>query len=328
MKASPKVDWQKQKEMENLVNQQQETAKKLEDMARDMEQSLKKQESNNLLSEQIMKKMMELQKLMAEVATPEMKKAMEDLAEALKKMSKQEIEDALKKFQMTQEEMLKRLERSVELLKRMQVEQRMASLLKMAEEMLLEQNRVNVETEQSPLKDQFPRLAQREQQLQKQMDALKSGAQKLQENLKDSPFAESEPHKRFAEAIMENQAANDMHQMENALTQNQKTPALSSGQMASTKLGSLVDELRKIQTSLAENSGEQIAKAIRKAIDDANYVTHKQEDLYSRSQDDGIKTKSLNEMAAEQQLLKSSVSSLTQNIDELAKQSREAGPAQ
>lgn len=321
MKASQKLDWQKQKEMENIVNRQQEAAKKLEDMAREMEQSLQKQENNNLLSEQILKKMMELQKLMAEVATPEMKKAMEELAEALKKMSKEEVEEALKKFQMTQEEMLKRLERTVELLKRMQVEQRMAALLKMAEEMLLEQNRVNVETEQSPLKEQFPRLAQREQQLQKQMDALKDGAQKLQENLKDSPFAESQPHHRFAEAIMENQAADDMRQMEGALSQDQKQAALNSGQTASSKLGSLVDELRKIQTALAENSGDEIAKAIRKSIDDANYVTHKQEDLYNRSQDDGLKTKSLSEMAAEQQLLKSSVSSLTQNIDELAKQS-------
>lgn len=321
LKASQKIDWNKQKELENIAEQQEETIKKLDEMARQMEEAIKKQDNNNLLSEQILKKMMELQKLFKEVATPEMKEALKKLEEALKQMNKDELEQAMKDVQMSQEEMLKRLERTLELFKRMQIEQKMAALLKMAEEMLLEQNRVNVETEEPKSEAQFPRLAQRENKLQEQMESMKSEAGKLRDLVKDSPMAGSEPHEKFSQAIEKNQAADDMKKAEQSLKDNQKNSALQSGQAASEQLADLVSELRQIQMQVASDQGDQVAQQIRKAIDDANYLSQKQEDIFNRSSDEGQKQQMLNDMAAEQQILKEAAANLADKIDDLAKQS-------
>jgi len=83
------------------VQQQQLTADKLEKMAAELEKSIEEMDKNNLLSEQIMEKLKELQKLFNEVATPEMKEALKKLAEALQQMSPDELKKAMEDFQLS-----------------------------------------------------------------------------------------------------------------------------------------------------------------------------------------------------------------------------------
>ncbi len=321
IKAADNVDWQQKKDLENILDQQQLTADKLEEMARQMEESLEQMENNDLLSQQILEKLMELKKLFEEVATPEMKEAMEKMAEALKKMNQEELEKAMQDFQMSQDEMLKRLERSVDLLRRMQVEQKMAAMLKMIEEALLEQNRVNVDTEESLDKDNNSRLSQREQQLQKQMEALKKEADKLKDLLDDSPFKDSPGHKRFADAVKENQADEDMQQMEQELNNMEQEAALSEGQEASDKLSSLLSETQQLMSKLGNDEGKKMAEEIRRAIDDANYLSQKQEDIYGACESNRYSMQSVQQAAAEQEILREAVEGLVQRVNKLSKQS-------
>ncbi|MEE9443934.1 MAG: hypothetical protein V3V99_14820 [candidate division Zixibacteria bacterium] len=321
MKSAKKIDWKKSRELENMVKQQNLTAENIEKMAEHMEESIKQMEQNNLLSEQIMQKMMELQKLFNEIATPEMKEAMRKLAEALKNMSPEEIEQAMKEFQVSQEEMLKRLERSVELLKRMQIEQKMAAMLKMAEEMLLEQNRVNVETQQLKSDDEYPRLSRREDKLQKQMEALKNEADKLKDLIEKSELQNAELQNSFADAVKDNQAGSDMNQMEQELNNKNANQAKPHGEEASRKLSGLVGKLQETMAAFADEEGRKLAQEMLNAINDANYLSQKQEDIYEAIKNGSAQTDYLRKMAAEQMTLRESVNSLIQRVNELSKKS-------
>jgi len=321
IRAANKLDWQQKKDLENMVDKQQMTADQLEKMAKEMDESIKKLEQNDLVSQQLLEKMMELQKLFNEVATPEMKEAMKKMNEALKNMSQEELEQAMKDFQLSQEEMLKRLERTIDLLKRMQIQQKMTAMLKMAQEMLLEQNRVNVDTDENLTKENSPLLAHRENQLQKQMNALKKEAEKLEELLKDSPYEESEGHKRFAEAVKENQAGQDMRQMEQSLNQTQQEQALNQGQEASKKLFSMVGEMGDLLASLSDQEGQQLANDIRRAIDDANYLSQQQENLHDESKAKSFDREAMGKLASEQQILRDAVEALKQRVDDISRQS-------
>lgn len=321
MKSSKKIDWQKSKELENMVKAQNLNAENIEKMAEQMEESIKQMEQNNLLSEQIAQKMMELQKLFNEIATPEMKEAMRKLAEALKNMSQDEIEQAMKDFQVSQEEMLKRLERSLELLKKMQVEQKMAAMLKLAEEMLLEQNRVNVETQQLNSNDEYPQLSRREAKLQKQMEALKKEADKLKDLVDKSEEPNSELQNNFAEAVKSNQAGSDMNQMEQELNNQNADQATPHGEEASLKLSELVKKMQDTMAAFADEEGKKLAREMLNAINDANYLSQKQEDIYDALKSGSNQTDYLRKMAAEQMTLRESANSLIQRVNELSKKS-------
>ncbi|MFH1699759.1 MAG: hypothetical protein ABIE07_04150 [Candidatus Zixiibacteriota bacterium] len=321
MKSAKKIDWQKSKELENMVKQQNLTAENIEKMAEQMEESIKQMEQNNLLSEQIMQKMMELQKLFNEIATPEMKEAMRKLAEALKNMNPEEIEKAMKDFQVSQEEMLKRLERSVELLKKMQAEQKMAAMLKMAEEMLLEQNRINIETQQLKSDDEYPRLSRRENKLQDQMDALKNEADKLKDLIEKSELQNTDLQNDFADAVMNNQADLDMNRMEQELNYKNANKATPHGEESSLKLSGLVKKMQDIMAAFSDEEGRKMAQEMLNAINDANYLSQKQEDIYESLKNGSTQTDYLRNMAAEQMTLRESLNSLAQRVNELSKKS-------
>ncbi len=320
MRTSKKLDWQQTKELENMVDQQVQTAENLEKLAREMDESIKQLEQNDLISEQVMQKLMELKKLFEEVATPEMKEAMKKLAEDLQNMSPDEMEQAMKDFQMSQEEMLKRLERSVELLKNLQIEQKMAAMIKMINEMLLEQNRVNVETEQSKSNEDNPRFAQREQNLQKQMEALKNEAGKLDNLLEESKMKDSKQHLEFSEAVKSTDAETDMQKMEQQLNQNKQEQAIPHGEKASEKLSNLSEQMQDMMDQVSGQQGKSLADNMRNAIDDANYLSREQEGIHDRSKETRNQVDKLRQTAAEQQILKEAVSGLTERINEMAMQ--------
>jgi hypothetical protein len=321
LKQTDKLDWQKQEELENIVEQQDRLAEQLEKMSQEMKKSLESAERNNILSEQIITKLMELQKLFNEVATPEMKEAIKKMQEALSQMSQEEIEKAMKQFQISQEEMLARLERSVELLRKMQIEQKMSAMLKMAEEMLLEQNRVNVETEEARNDNAYRRLTQREKQLQKQMTALKNEADKLSELLRDSPLAQSQGHQDFTESVQQNQAEIDMAAMEAALDEQKQDAALDHGQQSSKKLAEMVNKMRDLINMLSDQEGKELAQQMRRALDDANYLSHEQEKLHGQCRRPLLMPSAIGELAAQQQILREAIGGLIQRLNEISRRS-------
>jgi len=321
IQSQENLDWQKKKELENILEKQQQASDRLDKMADEMKESLQKMEKNNLLSEQILQKLQELQKLFNEVATKEMKEAMKRMQEALKEMNQEELEEAIKEFQLSQEEMLKRLERSVDLLKRLQVQQKMAAMLKMAEEMLLEQNRINVESEEASNDADNQRLAQRENQVSKQMTALKKESDKLDTMVGESPFKDSELHKKFSNAVRENDATGSISQTENSLKEGQLSQASSSGQEASEQMQKMASQMRQIMENLADQEGEQMAAEIRKALDDTNYLSQKQEDILNKTGASDRNTDAVAKLAVEQQILREATAGLQQRIVTLSKKS-------
>lgn len=321
MRSAENQDWQKKKEMENLLNRQQVTADQLDEMARKMEESIEKMANNDLLNEQILQKMMELQKLFSEIATDEMKEAMKKLAEALKEMSPDELEKAMDEFQMNQQEMLKKLERSVELLKRMQIEQKMAAMLKIAEEMLLEQNRVNVETEEKNAAQRKDRLTEREKRVDKQNKTLGNEAKKLMELLPDSPFAESADHEEFAQTTEEFNPAEEIQNTMSQLQQGAMQKAGEKGRQSSEKLSNMVEKMQGLMAQMSQQEGAQIAKDMRQAINDANLISQEQEAIHGKSDAKNYRRQSLSELASQQKLLREAVGGLQQKVDKLSRQS-------
>ncbi|UCB52778.1 MAG: hypothetical protein JSV10_01425 [Candidatus Zixiibacteriota bacterium] len=158
------MDWQKKQEMEDALDRQRKVSEDLKDLAQRMDENIKKMADNKLAAQEMAEKMMEIKKLMEEVATPEMKEAMRQLAEALKNMDPDQMKEALKKMQLSAEEMMKRLDRTIALLKKLQAEQKLSHLIKMAERMKEEQDQLNQQID-AAAKEDLPQLGPDEKKL-------------------------------------------------------------------------------------------------------------------------------------------------------------------
>ncbi|MFZ5980288.1 MAG: DUF4175 family protein [Candidatus Zixiibacteriota bacterium] len=311
-------DWQQQKELESISGRNQEILQKVQEMSEQMNQSLEKMKENALLSRQIMEKLEEIRKLFQEVATPEMMEAQEKLMEALKNMDRQELQDAMKQFQLSQEEMLQRLERTLSLLKKMQLEQKMEAMILKAEELAKRQEGMNQKTGISD-KEQLPLLSQPEKDIKSGLEALKQEVSELWEVMKEAGMDQKPETEKFAEAVEQTDADKNMENMAQSLDRQEKQESIQQGEQALSKLLVMIDEMQKQQMAMSGNDTEAVKRAMRRAIDDANYLSNKQEELLKEAASMNPGSVVVRDLASAQQDIMSSCAGLKNTIAELGK---------
>ncbi|MCC7431317.1 hypothetical protein IT568_10770, partial [bacterium] len=181
-KKDQNLDWQEKKKLEETLKNQQEMNEKMDDLKEQMKEMVEELEKNNLISEEILKKYQELQEVLKEIATPEMKKAMEELQKALEQADQKQIEKAMQNFEMSQKEYLENLERSLELFKNIQLEQKMDELVKRTEELAQKQNELNEQTAKSDStsKQAGEELAKQQEELKKEEKSAEELAKEVE----------------------------------------------------------------------------------------------------------------------------------------------------
>ncbi len=313
-------EWQDQKEMQALAEKNEELVQDVEKLADQMDKSVDKLAQNAQMSREIIEKMQQIQKLFEEVATPEMKEAQKKLMEALKNMDPDQMEKAMKDFQMSQDELLKRLERTLALLKRMQLQQKMEAMVRKAEQLLEKQNQMNDKTDSSHA-EQLPPMSPDEQALQKELNDLKKEVPDMRDLMKQAEMEKSEEARKFAEALEKTDADQDMQQMSQSMQQQQKKQASEKGKSAANKLAQMLSNMQQMLMAMNSSQDDEAKKMMRLAIDDSNYLSQSQEDLLKEAASMSPRSAAANDFAQTQQDLAQSCQGLKQRIAELAKES-------
>ena len=319
-KSPDKANWQNQKELESITKKNAEMVKEIEKAAEQMNKAVDDLNDKSLMSREVLEKMAQIQKLYQEIATPEMKKAQQEMMEALKKMDKQKLEKALKDFKMSQEELLKRLERTMALLKKMQLEQKMEAMIRKTEELTRKQEEMNKKTKESE-KSQLPKLSKQEKDIQKELKNLKEELKDLQKISEDAKMQNSPELKKFSEALKKTDADKDMQKMQESMDSKKKNNAFDQGKKAHSKLMKMLDEMQKQMMAMKGGDKEKIKKEFSAAIDDTNYLSKKQEELFIEAAGMQTQTLMMRDVAEKQQELLFSCSGLKNRISELAKES-------
>lgn len=314
------ADWQQQKELESIAGKNEDMLQKIEDISESMEQSLDEMRENALMSREVMEKMEQIQKLFEEIASPEMKEAQKKLLEALQKMDREQIEQAMKDFEMNQEEMLDRLERTLALLKKMQLEQKMEAMIRKAEELVDRQEDMNQKTDSSD-QNSLPDLKSDEDKIREELADLKEDVADLEKLMKEANLENSPEAKKFAEAVEKTDADKNMEQMSKSLQQQERQEASQQGKKAKSKLAEMLNEMQQQQMAMSGADDQEMERAMRRAIDDANYLSRSQEDLLREAAVLSPRSTMIREIAGDQQEIARSSEGLRDVIADLGKKS-------
>ncbi len=311
-------DWQQKKELEQILQQNQEMTEKVEELAESMQESVEELRENALMSREILEKMEEIRELFEEVATQEMREAQERMLEALQEMNRNELQDAMEQFELSQEEMLDRLERTAELLKRMQVEQKMEAMVRRAEQLLEEQTRLDDEIQQRDAED-LPELEGAQDGIRERLEDLKKEASELEELLKEAELEENEFAKKFSEALEQNDADQDMQESSEAMNQQEKSDAEESSDEAKRKLADMLSEMQEQQMAMTGQQSQEIQNAMRRVIEDANTLSLTQESLREEATDIQANSMIQREIAQQQQDVAQATEGLRRSIAAIGK---------
>lgn len=314
------TDWQHQKELKEIAEQNEELLNQIEQAAKKMDQAIDNAAENSMMSRQILEKMSQVRKLFEEIATPEMRQAQQQLMEALKKMNRDQLEKSMDDYQLSMEEMLQRLERTLALLKKLQVEQKMEAMLRQLEQLVKQQESVNKQTDSIP-KSGLPHLSPEENEIRSSLQKLKEQTSELDELAAEADLSESPDLKKFAEELKNSDADQNMQQMSQALQSQERSEASDQGKKALSKMLQMMDQMQQSLASMQGNDAAETERAMRMAIDDAQNLSQTQENLHQDTRDLSSNSMVMHDQATSQQDLQRSCSGLKNRINELGKQS-------
>ncbi len=315
LRKKQESDWDDERQVEKLKNQQDAQQQQMNEISEQMKDMVQEMSENNTVSPQTQQTFEELQKVMEEINSPEMMEALEKLQEAMQNMDLQKMQQAIENFEFNEEQYRKRMERTLEMLKRFRAEQSLEEAAKRAEELAEKEEKISeatqdlMEQEEKPSdagqepKDSEGTENQKGEQSESSQDSPQSQTKSPEELAKEQLQAKEEMEKleQLMEEIqeqlgnMENAPSDQMEQMSEQMEQQdlpsqmqQNAEQMQQGEMKEAQKGqqNMQQQLQQMSSELSQ-MGEQMSMeqmniniaALRRVLDDVLTLSKDQEAL-------------------------------------------------
>ncbi|MEW6510433.1 MAG: DUF4175 family protein [Bacteroidota bacterium] len=285
--SKEKLDWQQRAKAEELMKKYEEIHAKMEDVQRTVEQMTADLQNKKVLSKETLEKYEELQHMMQQLSSPEFLEAMKKLQQAMQQLSPEALRQALQQFTFSEESFRQSIERTLNLLKRIQIEQKVDEALKRAQELAQRQKELQEKTEKSSTNNpaQMKDLAREQKDLTDREKGLEQTLKDIKTRMEE--FPSEMPLKEMEEAereLRESGLGQKMGEIADQLQQMQKQQAAAGQQEALGQMRKTTQQLQGMQQSMRERQQQQIVNEMRKAIQDLLELSGREEALKNDTQ--------------------------------------------
>lgn len=307
------VDWQDKKEIEKLIDRQNNLEKQIEDAKQNFEENLKNQQEFNSVNEDIQEKQDQLKELFDEVLSDEMKELMQQIEELMEKLEKEGALDMMEKMQFSDEEMSQELDRMLEMFKQLEVEQQLQETVEELQKLAEEQDQLSKDTEenkqsqeelekkQEEINDKFEEIDQKMEELEKKNEEL--------ENPKNIGDHEEE----------QKDIKNDLNNSQQQLQQQQNKKASKSQKNASNKMKDMANAIAMNMQAGEMEQMEEDMQALRQLLENLVGLSFDQEDLIKKFGDVDVNTPKYVQLVQEQFKLKDDFKLVEDSLQALSK---------
>ena len=326
MKKDPDLDWEQKQKLNEAAGASEKTQQQMEDLQKRLDEMLSTMERNDLLSAETMKKYEELQKLMQELTSPEMKKALEEIQKAMKELSPEQLQEALKNFQFSQEQLLQNLERTINLLKQVQAEQKLDEAIKKLQELQKRQEEINKKTAESSQDKPNDNLSRQEEAIKADAESLQKSLQDLSKQMAQVPQAPSQKIDQASQMMDSGDMTGEMQRMSNQLQQGEMQSAQQSGQRISQLMQQMQTALQSAQQDMQSSQKRAVMQAMQRASNDLLQLSKSQEQLMKQSGSQNNSASRFNELADQQQNLMSGLQRVAEQLGDLSQKTLAVTP--
>jgi hypothetical protein len=254
--------FERSEEMKSALERQQQLGKSIEQTAQQVRESLQMASERQAFDQQLTRKLEEIAALVRQIESKDFKDALKKMREALEKMDRREMERSIPQWRQQNQELMKNLERTAELLKQLRQEEKLASLAQRAEEQKAAQDLLNHALENPKSNDTS--LAKAQEQAAKETEQLAKEAAEQAKQSEDP--GEQQPVNEAAETL-EQEAAPQQHEASQSAS-NDPAKAKQSGTKASESLARAAQKLRQALQHSQEGRNSVDLAAVRRAAQD------------------------------------------------------------
>lgn len=289
-----KLSFDDKKELQRMIDEHQQMMDELNQSQEQLEETKEELKDNNMVSEETLEKYDELNKFMEDLENPEIEELLKELEEQLENLDPEDIRERLEQLRMDDEDIRKSLERTLELFKQIEVQQKIDELKNRLDNMKSKEEFLNEKAEQAEDAEELKDAAERQEEVKEQMDEIKEEIDDLKELKEETQTPDEElmeEVKQDAEDVsQEMQEAQE--QLEEAgekqeeggrqnkkESQQSKENATQKQKNAAQKLGEMSEKLSSMQMEMQMQQDQANLESLRELLENLLKLSFDQEDL-------------------------------------------------
>lgn len=317
---SREISWQEKERVEKASRRFEELMEKagnIEDKLSKMRNDLMQ---NNLLSEETLQKYNELQDLLEQLNSEELSQAFKRMEEALKSLMRDNVQISLDQIKANEEYFRKSLERTLNLLKRVQIEQKLDELIKRADDLSEKIGELSQKTDQANINDRRKQdeLAERQNDLTENLNQVKSEMEKLDRMMNDLNDMPREEMEKLLEEFNKQENIKLSEEAVKNLQKMQKSEALRNQQQLSKNVQSSREQMESLRSALQQMNQMKTFYEMMKILDDLLALSKNQENLKNESRDLSGMSSELSGFSRRQSEIQGNLSRILQKMTALS----------
>ncbi len=319
-KDDKEITWDEKKKIEETAERFEKLQNQIKEAQKKIDEAKKNLDDNNLLSKETLEKYNELQKLMDEMNSDEMKRALEKLQQEMQSMNRDKAQQSLEDMEFNEEMFKKSIERTVNLLKRIQIEQKMDEVIKRTEELQKKIDELKNETEKSDLSNESEKndLAKKEDEISKQLERLKEEMNKLQEKMSefnDMPNDTMDKLQKEMEAQKNEELAEKMEEM---LQEEMKMDAMEQMQQMSENMEQMKNQMGQMQQQMQQQNQMQVLFEMMKGVENLISLSKDEEALKNKTENSNPNSNQFLENTQAQQKISEGLDKTLRQLSDLS----------
>ena len=322
LRSDPTLEWQEQERIERALERQEEVAEDVAETAGRMSEVRDRMSESDRVTLETLSKMDELTRLLEEVADDEMRRLLSEIRDAMSRLSADDISRAAERIESTQEDYLRRLEKTLNLLRRVKAEQQLADAAARAEDLARREGKIADEAGRRPEGAACERLSSEQEEALKDARALRDDLERSVEEMKAVDESAASQMREAAERLDRSETLATMEEARANLAGGKPGEAQAQCESASSDLLALFTSLSSCQSGAACSVQMRDRETTLRMIDELLGVSREQEKIVrtveGRSR---IPRATLEELVAKEADLIAAMSSIAERTFERTKDS-------
>ncbi len=314
------IAWQEKERIESSSKKLEDMMQKVEEISNNLAEMQKDLMQNNLISQETLDKYNELQNLLDELNSDELRAAFKKLQESLQSMMRDNVQMSLEDLKANEEYFKRSLERTLNLLKRVQVEQKLDELIKRTENISEKLEELKKLTEQisNNDKNKLDELGKKQNDLSSDMQRLNEEMDKLMDKMNELSDMPKEAMEKLLSEFEKQENTQLSEEAANLLREMKKLQALQKQQNISQNMQSMSKQLQDLKSQMQQMNQLQTYFDMMKIMDDLLTLSKMQEELKNSTNNLNFSSPQLNDFARKQSNLQSNLGRIFQKMNSLS----------
>lgn len=317
-KDKTELSWDEKDQVQKSLEKFEDLQKKIDETSQQFDEMKDQLQENNLLSKETLEKYMELQELLDQLTSEEMKKAMKQLQNMMQNMKRDQNQQALEDFKMDEEKFQKGIERTLNLLKRIQIEQKLDELTKRTEQLAEEQSENQKQIENQNSAEQKEQLKKNQEDISKELEQLSQEMKELADKMDDFKDMPNDQMKQMMNEFNEQQNQQLSEDAMKQMQQNDMQSAMKNQKQISSNMQKMNQMMQQMQQSMNQQNQMQTFSDMMKMMDNILMLSKQQEELKNRSQNMDQNSSEYSELSQKQNEISANLDKLMKQMSELS----------